>query len=140
MNMLQFSINILAPKEKVWQTLWNDATYRQWTAVFQEGSYAVSDWKEGSRIEFLTPEGLGMFAVIDKKVDNEVMIFRHLGEIKNGVDEPKDWGGAKESYYLSEANGVTVLRAMLDANAEMEAYFSKTFPKAMEAVKQISEE
>jgi hypothetical protein len=52
MKQLHFSTDINAPRETVWNVLWNDATYRDWTSVFAEGSYAVSDWNEGSKIQF----------------------------------------------------------------------------------------
>ena len=42
MEKLHFSVNINASKEKVWQTLWDDTTYRKWTSAFSETSYAVS--------------------------------------------------------------------------------------------------
>ena len=67
MTTLNFTTNIKAPAAKVWQVLWDDATYRQWTGAFQEGSYAVSDWKEGSKIHFLSPNGDGMFGIIAEK-------------------------------------------------------------------------
>ncbi len=67
MKTLHFSIKIKAPREKVWQILWEDATYRQWTSVFNESSYAVSDWEEGSKIQFLSADGSGMYSLIDKK-------------------------------------------------------------------------
>src|SRR5258705_11981452 len=102
MTTLKFNAKINAPKEKVWATLWNDTTYKQGTDAFMEGSYAESDWKEGSKILFLSPGGNGMFSIIEKKVPNEQMVFKHLGEIKNGVEEPKDWGEAIESYHLEE--------------------------------------
>ena len=59
---IQFSIDINAPKEKVWHVLWNDAIYRKWTSVFSEGSKAVSDWKEGSKIHFLNENNYGMYS------------------------------------------------------------------------------
>ena len=40
------------PKRKIWAVLWDDATYRQWTSLFVKAIYAVSDWKEGSKIHF----------------------------------------------------------------------------------------
>ncbi|MEI9912589.1 MAG: hypothetical protein WDO71_24880 [Bacteroidota bacterium] len=56
MQRINFSISINAPKEKVWQVLWNDSSYRQWTSAFSEGSYVVTDnWKEGTKILFLSP-------------------------------------------------------------------------------------
>lgn len=140
MKTLHFSINIHAPKEKVWNALWEDKNYRQWTAVFQEGSYAESDWEEGSKILFLSPNGDGMFSVIDKKIPNKQMTFRHLGEMKKGVEEAQqDWQNAKESYSLSEKDGMTELKVDLDAVGEFEQYFNDTFPKALEAVKAIAE-
>jgi uncharacterized protein YndB with AHSA1/START domain len=139
METLKFHSTINAPKEKVWETLWNDDTYRQWTSVFSEGSYAESDWNEGSKILFLSPKGEGMFSVIDKKIPNEQMTFRHLGEIRNGVEEPKDWANALESYHLKENNGTTELTVALDATGEFAQYFNEIFPKALNAVKEIAE-
>jgi len=55
MNTLTFETQIDANTKKVWDTLWNDGTYRLWTAVFMEGSYAESNWEEGSPILFLSP-------------------------------------------------------------------------------------
>ena len=140
MKKLNFSISINASAKKVWQVLWDDSTYRKWTSAFQEGAYAVTDWKEGSKILFLTPKGDGMFSIIEKKVPNEQMVFKHLGEIKNGVEETNDWGGAIESYHLEEKNGVTELDVELDSVGEFEQYFSDTFPKALKTLKQIAEQ
>ena len=141
MNKLKFPVSIKAPKEKVWEKLWDDKTYRQWTAAFMEGSYAKSDWKEGSKIEFLGSEGNGMFGIIEKLIPNEQMVFKHQGELKNGVEEKKDWGEARESYRLEENNGVTELNVELDSpGADLEQYFSDTFPKALTILKKISEE
>ncbi|MEO7769072.1 MAG: SRPBCC domain-containing protein [Ferruginibacter sp.] len=140
MTTLKFPIKINASKEKVWNTLWNDSTYREWTAAFCEGSYAESDWKEGSKIQFLSPNGDGMFGVIEKKIPNEQMSFRHLGEIKKGVEEPKDWGAATENYYLQDSNGSTQLNVEMDSTPEMEQFLKNTFPKALEILKQVSEQ
>lgn len=67
MSTLTFSVKIKAPKKKVWETLWNDASYRKWTAAFMEGSYAESDWNEGDKISFLTPNRDGMFGLFKKR-------------------------------------------------------------------------
>ena len=139
MKPLKFTVKINAPREKVWNKLWDDASYRKWTSAFMEGSYAESDWKEGSKILFLGGKGEGMFSTIEKKIPNKQMTFKHLGEVKNGIEEPKDWGGSRESYHLEEKNGTTELNVELDAIGEMEEYFSETFPKALNILKEISE-
>jgi uncharacterized protein YndB with AHSA1/START domain len=140
MTTTKFNIQINAPKEKVWQVLWSDASYPQWTAAFHEGSYAKGDWQEGSSIQFLAPEGDGMYSRIHKMIPNEQMTFEHLGEIKGGVEQPQsDWAGAKETYYLSENNGVTEVTVELDTVDEYLQYFKDTFPKALQLLKQLSE-
>ncbi len=144
MNPIKFSISISAPAEKVWKALWNEPNYNKWTSVFSEGSHAETDWKEGSKVLFLDGKGSGMSSVIDKVVPNRQMTFKHLGMVKDGVELPpdeksKEWAGAKESYYLSEENGITELKVEMDATQEFEQYFNDIFPKALSIVKQISE-
>ena len=106
MQTKKYSVLINAPKEKVWKILWDDDTYREWTSVFSEGSYAESDWQEGSKIRFLSREGSGMYSIIAKLEPNRFMSFRHDGEIKNGIEEPlndesRKWAGTTENYTLS---------------------------------------
>lgn len=144
MKTLHFSITINAPREKAWKTLWNDATYRQWTSAFTEGSYALSAWKEGSRVHFLSPSGDGMFSEIAKLIPNEFMSFRHLGAMKEGkeqpeTDETKKWVGAMENYTLSDKDGKTELSVSVDIVEEYVDYMNQTFPKALDSVKTLSE-
>ncbi|WP_037573886.1 SRPBCC domain-containing protein [Sporocytophaga myxococcoides] len=144
LTLLKFSVRINASQDKVWDALWSDASYRQWTSAFSPGSYAESDWKEGSKIKFLTEEGDGMFSVIEVKKPNTQMTFRHLGIVLKGKEEIKtkeseDWEGAKESYFLSENNGITELNVEVDVTNQYQDYFNKTFPKALEIVKNIAE-
>ncbi|CAN5490078.1 hypothetical protein BH11BAC1_BH11BAC1_25660 [soil metagenome] len=144
MKNVKFSTSINASAKKVWQVLWSDSTYRQWTGPFQEGSYAVSDWKEGSKIQFLSPKGDGLFSVIEESRPFERMVFKHLGEVKNFQEQPEtkesaEWIGSKEIYILKESNGITTLDVSLDSSNEFTEYFEKVFPKALEIVKQLAE-
>jgi len=144
MKKKQFSIEINAPREKVWSVLWDEDTYRQWTSVFSAGSYAVSDWKEGSKIQFLSSDGSGMFSEIAKKRPPELMSFKHLGVVKNGEEqhidqETQDWSGANENYLLKENGGKTELLVEMDVTDEFQKYFEETFPKALEKIKELSE-
>jgi uncharacterized protein YndB with AHSA1/START domain len=144
MKKAKFSIKINAPREKAWNVLWNDATYRMWTGVFSEGSHAVTDWEEGSKVLFVSSDGGGMFSMIAKKVPNEFMSFKHLGVVKNGEEVPADeesnkWSGAMETYTLKETGGETELIVEMDVTEEFESYFNETFPKALEKVKELAE-
>ncbi len=144
MKKLHFSVQIKAPKEKIWKVLWDDITYRKWTGTFSEGSYAVTDWQEGSKVLFLSPGGEGMFSIIAQKVPNKFMSFKHLGTVKGGEEQPdteetKKWSGAMENYSLDEKNGVTELAVTMDITEDHEQYFKETFPKALESVKNLAE-
>ncbi|ESU20667.1 Activator of Hsp90 ATPase-like protein [Flavobacterium cauense R2A-7] len=144
MKKAKFTVSIEAPKEKVWQILWNDDSYPKWTAVFSEGSKAVSDWNEGSKILFVNENNDGMHSIIVKKIDNEIMHFKHLGMVKNGIELPQDeisksWSGATENYHLSEANGTTILTVEMDIVEEYSDYFNEKFPLALKIVKELTE-
>lgn len=141
MQKLTFSVDINAPREKVWEVLWDDATFTDWTSVFAEGSYAVSDWQEGSKIQFIDPKsGSGMSSIIVKKVPNEFMSFKHLTELENGKEmPPKEWSGAMENYTLKENGGVTTLTVDMDAMDEYKSMFEDRFPKALARLKELSE-
>jgi len=142
---MKFSISINAPKEKVWQTLWNDASYRKWTSAFMEGSHAVTDnWKEGSKVLFMDPKGNGMVSTVAANKPNEFMSFKHLGEVKNGVedtssDKIKGWAGAMENYTLKGTNGKTELLVEMDITEDFKDYFVKTWPKALDLLKESAE-
>jgi hypothetical protein len=144
MEKQQFQISINAPKEKVWEMLWSSTTYPEWTSAFAEGSNVETDWNEGSKVLFSDGKGQGMVAQIAEKRINEFMSFRHLGVLKNGVEDldseaVKQWAGALENYTLSTVNGQTVLTVEMDMTEEYKDYFVKTWPKALEKVKKLSE-
>lgn len=136
---LHYSVDIDAPRQRVWDVLWDDEAYRDWTSAFSEGSHAVSDWSEGSTVQFLGPDGSGMLAVIEKKVPNERMTFRHLAEIRDGKEQPApSWSGTLEDYTL-KANGTgTTLIVVLDTADEYKGMFDKAFPKALQRVKGLA--
>jgi hypothetical protein len=144
MEKINFSISIHAPKEKVWKILWDDASYRKWTSVFSEGSYAVTDWKEGSKVLFLDGKGEGMVSKVETSRPNEFMSFKHLGMVNNGIEDTesesvKAWAGSMENYTLKEVDGVTELGIEMDTTEGHKTYFMEVWPKALEQVKQISE-
>ena len=145
MEKQEFTKIINASTEKVWEVLWNDKTYPQWTAIFSEGSYAKTDWKEGSKVLFLTPDGRGMVSKIKEKIPNEYMLFEHLGVVENGIEnlkgkEAKEWAGATEEYVLERVNNKTHLTVKMDVVEAYKSFFLDTWPKAMGKIKELGEE
>ena len=145
MEKLQFNISINAPREKVWKTLLEDETYRQWTAPFSENSRAETDWKKGSKILFLDGNGHGMVSKVAENIPNEFMSIEHLGLVKDGVedvesDEVKPWAGAYENYTLKEANGGTELFIESDITEEYKEMMAGIWPKALNKLKELAEQ
>lgn len=145
MEKQEFKIAIDAPREKVWKVLWTEDSYRAWTAPFSEGSHAITDWKKGSKVLFLDGKGAGMVSTIDESIPYQYMSFKHLGVVKNGIEdtdseEVKGWAGAHENYTLKDLQGKTELVVDMDINDEFKDYFSATFPKALQKVKELAEE
>lgn len=144
MKRKDFEIGIKALKEKVWNILWNDETYRQWTAPFSEGSYAETDWKEGSKVFFLGPNGNGMVSRINKNDPHNFMSIEHLGCVVDGVEdttseEAAQWKGTLENYTLEMVGGKTQLLIETDIAEEYLEMFEEAWPKALQKVKELSE-
>lgn len=146
MNTLKFSITINAPRQKVWDTMLEDATYREWTKPFNETSYYKGDWSEGSKILFLGTdkngenEG-GMISRIAKNIPLEYISIQHLGVIENGVEKPWEEGSEGfENYSFKEKEGSTVVDIELtnlpDSYLDM---MNIMWPKALEILKTLSE-
>ena len=144
MEKMNFDIVINATPEKVWNVLWADDTYRKWTAAFQEGSYAETDWKQGSKILFLDGKGSGMVSRVAVNRPNEYMSIEHLGEVREGKEDTtservKAWAGSHENYTLKKVNGKTELAIDMDITPEFKDMFEKIWPVALENVKKLSE-
>lgn len=143
MKKNQFKAVINAPSEKVWNTLWNDATYREWTSVFSEGSHAQTDWKKGSKVLFLDNKNCGMVSRIADLKENEFMSFEHLGEVQDGVEvtDPakQSWSGSLENYTLRPLDGKTELIIDMDISGDWADYFAKTWPLALDKIKHAAE-
>ena len=144
MEKQEFRIMINGPREKVWQVLWEDASYREWTSVFAPGSWAKTDWKKGSKVFFLDAENCGMVSSIAENIPNEYMSIEHLGYVKEGKEdfespEVKQWAGAHENYTLKSVDGHTELVVDMDIAENHMDYFLKTWPKALEKVKELAE-
>ena len=144
LTRLTYTTTIDAPKEIVWRTMLEDETYRKWTSAFQEGSYAVTDWKQGSKALFLGPGGSGMVSRIAEHRPNEFLSLEHQGIVKDGVEdtisaEARKWAGGRENYTLRENAGRSTLTIDMDTADDHKKYFEETWPKALAALKELSE-
>lgn len=150
MQKIHFSIQINAPKEKVWDIMLGDATYREWTEPFHAGSYYKGDWSTGSKMLFLGPDETGkseggMVSRIKENRKYEFISIEHLGIVMNGVEdttseEATKWSPAFENYTLIEKDGGTEVNVDLEVpSVEYAEIFNGMWPKALLKLKEVVE-
>ncbi|MPT33387.1 MAG: SRPBCC domain-containing protein [Chryseobacterium sp.] len=145
MEKLKYQIEIDASPEKVWDVLWNEKTYSQWTYYFSPDSNMVTDWEVGGKTYFTdSSRKNGVVSTIERIEEPKHLIFKHLGELHNGVEDVdsekvKAWNGSLEAYYLEEDNGKTTLKVEVDSNDEFKEMFDNGFRKGLEVIKDLSE-
>lgn len=149
MVKLHFSTFINAPREKVWDLMLSDTTYRDWTSVFMEGSYYKGDWQQGSKILFLAPgkDGKGEGGMVSRIVESrrpEFVSIEHLGMVEDGIEDivsekVKAWAGAHENYTFSEQAGGTELVIDMDVSESEQEYMQTAWEKALVKLKALAE-
>lgn len=149
MQKLQFKIRIDAPREIVWEAMLGDATYRDWTSEFSEGSYYSGEWKSGARMLFLGPDPQtgslsGMISRIKEARACEFVSIEHLGNVNAGVedtasDAAQSWKGALENYTFKPAGEGTELIVDTDSADSHRQMFEEAWPKALTRLKGIAE-
>ena len=148
MDKMHFSIVINAPRKKVWNTMLDKDSYREWTDVFMPGSHYVGHWSKGSKILFLAPgkNGMmsGMVSQIEESQPYAYVSIGHLGVVHDGKEDTssesaKAWAGAHENYTLKETGGATELVVDMDSMDEYKEMFQNIWPKALQKLKTLAE-
>lgn len=149
MEKLHYSITINAPIQKVWDTMLQDETYRQWTNAFSEGSYFKGSWEKGSKILFLGPDPAtgeegGMLSRIAENRPYEFISIEHIGLVNNGVEDTtsdmaKQWTPAFENYTFTEKDGVTTVNIELDSLEENAEMYNQTWELGLQKLKELAE-
>lgn len=141
MKPMQFTIEIKAPKDKVWDTMWQDKTFREWAGIIDPGTYMKGELKEGNEIEFISGNGYGVTSLVEKLTPGEYLLLRHQADTQDSGQREREneWTGGAETYTLTEKEGVTTLTTVFDVPSEMEDYFAENYPKAFERVKALAE-
>ncbi len=148
MEVLHYSILIDAGKEKVWDTMLNDITYRKWTTAFYPGSFYEGSWEKGSEIRFIaiadTGKAEGMFSRIKENDKYCFVSIEHLGVIADGVvdttsEKVKKWAPSFENYTFTEKDGKTEVNVDMQVEVSYKEMFDQMWPKALQALKELCE-
>lgn len=142
MNELQFSIEINAPTARVWDTLWQDETFRDWASIIDPETYMVGDLQEGNELQFISAaSGYGVTSRVEKLVVGKFLRLRHRADTQDDGKRAREdeWTGGEESYSLAEKDDTTTLTVAFDVPPEMEEMFRVNYPKALARVKVLAE-
>lgn len=149
MKHLHLSTSIQAPREQVWDTMLNEATYREWTKAFNPGSSYEGSWEQGSSIRFYGTDesGSGILGMSSRIVESrrpERVSIEHLGILtKEGEDRTSDlaraWAGVHERYTFVEQDGGTEL--VIDSDVAETEYetMEAMWQKALVRLKELAE-
>ena len=147
---MHFEIEIIAPVKKVWDTMLEQETYREWTSAFEPTSCYEGFWDKGNKMLFLSStSGSGMVAEIAENILHKFVSIKHLGQIKNGIEdttseEIKKWAPAFENYTFTDKGAKTLLAVDMEMASSPEAkamkeMFEGMWPKALLKLKEICE-
>ena len=147
---IHFAITVNAPKERVWDTMLQDATYREWAALFNPNgsSWYEGDWRPGSKILFLgdgeNGQVAGMVSRIKEVRPHEFVSIEHLGVVQDGredttSDTAKQFAPALENYTFVDRNGATEVLVDMDTVEEHRQMFESSWPKALQKLKELAE-
>ncbi len=144
MKKLIYKIDIAAPKKKVWETMLNPITYKEWSGAAWPGSYYVGEWKRGEKIKFLSPNMGGTLVIITECKPYDFISAEHIAVINSDGSEDrssetsKTWIGTTESYTFTGENGKTILKVEANAFPEWEEIFND-WRKGLAKLKEICE-
>lgn len=141
MQRQRYSIRIMAPRERVWRTLWEDETFRQWGNVIDEGQHMVGELEQGREVQFLSASGYGVTSLVEEIRPHAFVSFRQMADTEDdgAREREKEWTGGTESYSLAEDEGVTTLTVSIDVPHGLEETFQDRFPKALERIRILAE-
>ena len=132
------STSISAPASRVWEALTNPEIIRQY--LF--GTQAVSDWKEGSPLEFKGEwEGKNYLdkGIILKSEPEKIFQYTYLSSFSNLPDRPENY--ANVTYELHQDDGETILTVKQEniANEEARKHSEKNWEHVLKTLKDLLE-
>ena len=145
MEHLEYKVVISAPAKKVWETMLQEETYKQWVAKSWPNSFYEGEWVKGEKIRFIGPDGSGTLAELVEVKPYEKVFARHIAVLGPGGTEDrtsevaKGWIGIIEAYKFTEHLGKTTLTVSMETPPEWKKMFDEGWPGALEDLKELTE-
>jgi uncharacterized protein YndB with AHSA1/START domain len=146
MKKLEYKTEIAAKREKVWKTMLEQDSFREWTNVSWPGSRYEGNWKQGEDIRFIGGEGQGgTMANLVEVREPETVRAKHIavinadGSLDRTSEQAKGWVGTTEEYFFTEKNGKTEVKVVINTTPAWESMFNDGWPNALNKLKEICE-
>jgi hypothetical protein len=144
LQTIKKAITINSPAKTVWDVLLNEKYTREWNREFAEDMIPVTDWSQGAKAVFGDKMGNGLIARVSVNNPNKELTLQYIGNIVGGKEdydseEAKLYKGGKESYKLSENNGITSLDISSDMDEKYFEFMSKAWDNALQTIKKLAE-
>jgi uncharacterized protein YndB with AHSA1/START domain len=145
MERLEYKIVISATAKKVWETMLQEETYKQWVAKSWPDSFYEGKWAKGEKIRFIGPDGSGTLAELVDVVPYERIFARHIAVLEPGGIEDrtseaaKGWVGTTEEYRFAERLGKTTLTVYMEIYPAWTKMFDEGWPTALDELKKVTE-
>lgn len=145
MKELQYEIHINAPRQKVWETMIDPDTYKEWTNASWPDSYYEGKWEKGEKIKFISKDGSGTLVFIEEYTPYDYIGAKHIAILLQGGKEDDEsdvatgWIDTLESYTFKEHSGGTDLTVTIVTNPSWQKMFDDGFPNALKKLKEICE-
>lgn len=142
--LINKSIDIDASKEKIWNVLTRDEMTRSWYKAFNEGAYAVTDWRQDSKVIFKDGSENGMIGRIVASEPGKIISTEFEGMLVNGVEDydsqdAKNIKGYKETYQISGEGNRSTLSIEQETSDEYGDMMQTMWDKALLLIKQLAE-
>ncbi|QMU29014.1 SRPBCC family protein [Adhaeribacter radiodurans] len=142
--IIKKSIEIDAPKDKIWEILLQDQYNRIWFAEFSPGAFAETNWQEGSKVTFKDESGSGIIGTIVANQIGKLLSIEYHGIVKANIEdyeseEAQEVKGGREIYRLVEKNNATQLEIEVDMGEEMYEMMATAWDKALHKIKELAE-
>lgn len=144
MQTIKKTVAINAPRMTVWNVITEDAKNRQWYSEFSKGTYAVTDWKEGSKAIFRDDSDFGLISLVQVSKPGEELSVEFTGVLEGGKEvyegaQAESMKGGHERYFLTEQNGTTTLNIEADMPEKYVEDMSNRWDKALVVLKDLAE-
>lgn len=145
MKSLFFNMKINAPKQKVWDIMFEPELYRAWRVAFSPNSHYEGKLEQGERIKIFDPDVGGAFASIEELEKYSSIFLRYVSIISKDNQEDtqsdvaKAWMITTEKYTFSQSEGITILTIEIKTHDDFAEMFSKSWQLALKKLKDLVE-